>query len=183
MPEIADPDVRNPYLRANSLAELLAWNDSDFICCAYVTIVGRQPDEVGKRFYLDRLRRGHCKLDLLWQLRRSREGQIHDPGIRGLDRALKRAAWERKPLIGALVRAVTGAQADSRLVRSNRALLNELLTIKKAIGQESPQITNISGETSDPFAQAGVRAGSITDADLSPGAQKSLEIISRIIAP
>ncbi|HET9395823.1 MAG TPA: FkbM family methyltransferase, partial [Nitrospiraceae bacterium] len=44
-------EARNPYLRANSLPELLAWNDLDFIRCAYVTILGRQPDPTGEAHY------------------------------------------------------------------------------------------------------------------------------------
>ena len=88
-------EARNPYLRANSLAELLAWDDLNFIRCAYVTILGRQPDPVGEAHYAIRLRAGRSKQEILWQLRKSGEGRQHDPGIAGLDRALKRARWLR----------------------------------------------------------------------------------------
>lgn len=88
-------EARNPYLRANSLAELLAWDDLDFIRCAYVTILGRQPDPVGEAHYAIRLRAGRSKQEILWQLRKSSEGRQHDPGIAGLDRTLKRARWRR----------------------------------------------------------------------------------------
>ncbi len=88
-------EARNPYLRANSLPELLAWEDLDFIRCAYVTILGRQPDPIGEVHYAVRMRAGRSKQDILWQLRKSSEGRRHDPGIAGLDRALKRARWQR----------------------------------------------------------------------------------------
>lgn len=90
---------RNPYLRANSLSELCSWEGVDFVRCAYVTILGRQPDPDGEAHYLDRLRRGHSKLEVLRDLRRSPEGPSHDPGISGLDRALKRVRWRRYPLL------------------------------------------------------------------------------------
>lgn len=88
-------EARNPYLRANSLPELLAWDDLDFIRCAYVTILGRQPDPTGEAHYAVRLRAGRSKHEILWQLRKSGEGRQHDPGIAGLDRALKKARWQR----------------------------------------------------------------------------------------
>lgn len=88
-------EARNPYLRANSLPELLAWDDLDFIRCAYVTILGRQPDPTGEAHYAVRLRAGRSKQEILWQLRKSSEGRQHDPGIAGLDRALKKARWQR----------------------------------------------------------------------------------------
>ncbi len=88
-------EARNPYLRANSLPELLAWDDVNFVRCAYVTILGRQPDAVGEAYYTARVRGGRSKKEILWQLRKSSEGRQHDPGIAGLDRALKAARWQR----------------------------------------------------------------------------------------
>lgn len=90
---------RNPYLRANSLSELLSWEGVDFVRCAYVTVLGRQPDDAGEAHYTDRLRHGRSKMEVLRDLRRSPEGSKHDPGIAGLDRALKRAHWGRYPVL------------------------------------------------------------------------------------
>lgn len=110
-------DSSNPYLRASSLQGLLDWHDIDFVRCAYVTILGRQPDEDGEAYYCERLRRGHPKMELLWQLRHSSEGKLHDPGIAGLDRALRQAHWERMPVIGRVVSAFTGGRSNNRSVR------------------------------------------------------------------
>jgi len=74
-------DRGNPYLRADSLVELLDWHDVDFVRCAYVTILGRQPDPDGESHYTRQLRQGRSKLEILWHLRRSKEGRRHDPGI------------------------------------------------------------------------------------------------------
>jgi FkbM family methyltransferase len=118
---------RNPYLRADSLDELLSWHDVDFVRCAYVTMLGRQPDPRGEIYYTARIRRGHSKLEILRQLRLSAEGRQHDPGIAGLDRALKRAHWARNAIWGPVYRLVSGTHDDdNRSARQHRALLNEI---------------------------------------------------------
>jgi FkbM family methyltransferase len=134
----ASPSItsRNPYLRANSLEELLSWEDVDFVRCAYVTILGRQPDTSGETHYTTRIRSGHSKLEVLWQLRRSAEGPGHDPGIIGLDRALKRAAFGRAPIIGWLFRLMTGSEGDSRVERRLRAIENKRAVVARAASEE-----------------------------------------------
>lgn len=94
---------RNPFLRASSLPELLSWNDVDFVRCAYVTVLGRRPDHSGEAYYTDRLRSGVSKLQILWQLRRSREAKNHDPGIAGFDRTLRQYRRAGVPVIGRLI--------------------------------------------------------------------------------
>ncbi|HET7708732.1 MAG TPA: DUF4214 domain-containing protein [Sphingomicrobium sp.] len=116
---------RNPYHRAASLPELLSWHDEDFVRCAYVSILGRQPDLEGESYFVERVRQGHSRLAILWHLRCSAEGRRHNPGIRGLDRALRLAAWQRKPVIGLLFRLVSSnPDTDSALARYRRARLN-----------------------------------------------------------
>ena len=123
--QLPDPDGRDPYLRANSLEELLAWDDLDFVICAYVTVLGRRPDRPGRTHQLDLIRSGCSKLDVLLRLRNSPEAASHDPGIAGLDQALKRAARERRRLRGLFSRLLRpDADSDARLDRSIRALLN-----------------------------------------------------------
>jgi len=131
---------RNPYLRANSLAELLSWNDVNFVRCAYVTLLGRQPDRGGELHYTRRVRSGHSKLDILWEIRRSAEARRHDPGISGFDRALRKAAWSRKPIIGPFVRLLAGGEYDDRFARMNRATLNELGLVKDLLGYSDPAV-------------------------------------------
>ena len=59
---------------AVSLNELLQYHDKQFITCAYQTILGRMPDPEGFRYYLDRLRSGLSKYEILAQMRFSKEG-------------------------------------------------------------------------------------------------------------
>jgi len=117
--------MRNPYLRADSLFELMSWQDVDFVRCAYVTVLGRQPDPEGEAYYTHRIRQGYSKLQVLWQLRRSPEAARHDPGIAGLDRALRKARWERSR-VGWLIRPFTRGESDSSVWRRHRMLINEV---------------------------------------------------------
>jgi FkbM family methyltransferase len=94
---------RNPLVRAESLQELLSWNDVDFVRCAYVTVLGRRPDGDGEAYYLARIRDGDSKLLVLRQLRKSPEARYHDPGIAGFDRELRRFWNARWPVIGSLL--------------------------------------------------------------------------------
>lgn len=125
MSELPEFERRNPFHRANSLAELLCFNDLDFVRCAYVTVLGRQPDLPGQEHYVEQIRAGFSKYDVLGRLRMSPEAKHHDPGIAGFDRALKRAAWERRPLLGALSRLLRAdADGQSRTDKMLRALGN-----------------------------------------------------------
>jgi len=112
---------RNPYLRADSLDELLSWQDIDFVRCGYVTILGRQPDAEGEKYYTNRIRGGHSKLKIMRQLRKSKEGRAHDPGIAGLDRALNRAYRAQRPIWGPVYRFFAGVPTDDS--REQLALL------------------------------------------------------------
>jgi hypothetical protein len=175
----------NPYLRANSLPELLAWDDVDFVRCAYVTVLGRQPDPEGETYYTGRIRRGHSKMEILWQLRRSAEGPNHDPGIAGFDRALGRAKSERSRLSGLLVRAFTGGEGDSAAWRHRRALMNEIKCMRTelAVGlveRVAGVSTEASGESISEAGNAGDAAADFTDfGHLNRGTQR---IIHRLLA-
>lgn len=126
----AAPAERNPYHRADSLPELLSWDDVDFVRCAYVTVMGRQPEPEGEEVFTRFIRRGGSKQDLLWRLRNSPEGRRHDPGIAGFDRALKRAAWGRTPVVGPIVRLFTRTEGDTVADRRHRRLLNQIAVLR-----------------------------------------------------
>lgn len=138
-------ESNNPFHRANSLVELLSFDDIDFVRCAYVTILGRHPDLPGQKHFVQEIRAGNSKLELLSRLRQSPEATQHDPGIVGLDRALKRAAWQRRPLLGAISRLLrSDADGSSRSDRSMRMLINAtfveqryLQTIAELVGPAS----------------------------------------------
>ena len=161
---VARAEQRNPYLRADSLAELLAWHDLDFVRCAYVTVLGRQPDPIGEAYYVDRIRRGHSKLEILQQLRRSPEGPKHDPGIAGFDRALKKSVLQRQPLLGWFFRMLWPAPASIAPGEWQfRAMMNALEANAAAVGSiaahlqilaQAPDSTNRSKEGSQAQAHS-----------------------------
>jgi FkbM family methyltransferase len=117
---------RNPYLRSDSLAELLSWHDIDFVRCAYVTVLGRQPDPDGEAYYVDRIRRGVSKLHVLRQLRTAPEAASHDPGIAGFDVALKQYWLSQLPIIGWFFSGTSGAQIEGGVQNRLRSIENSL---------------------------------------------------------
>jgi FkbM family methyltransferase len=112
----------NPYLRADSLAELCAWHDLNFVRCAFVTILGRQPDMNGEKHYVDRLRAGVSKLSIIRDLRQSKEAKRHDPGIAGLDRALRLHTRRNLPVIGKVIGLFSSGEGDGKLERKLRQM-------------------------------------------------------------
>jgi hypothetical protein len=130
-------ESRNPYLRADSLPQLLLWDDVNFVRCAYVTVLGRQPDPMGEAHFTNRIRMGDSKYAVLWQLRKSDEARYHDPGIAGFDRALRREALRRNRLFGWLIRAALPGEGASRQDRRFRQLRNMLAIIGSQQSQQS----------------------------------------------
>ncbi|WP_068076509.1 DUF4214 domain-containing protein [Novosphingobium lentum] len=123
-------ELQMPVERAKSLAELCAYEHSDFVRCAYLTVLGRKPDPEGMEFYLERLRRGVSKLTILRQLRFSAEAAQHDPGIAGFDRALKKHKQGNLPVVGPAIRMLTKAEPDGRRARADRALLRQMARVE-----------------------------------------------------
>ncbi|PZO61852.1 MAG: hypothetical protein DI635_13955 [Pseudoxanthomonas suwonensis] len=70
---------------AYSVDELLAYSGSDFIDVAYQAVLRRQPDEAGRRDYLQAIETGALtKTEVLGELRKSPEGYRAGVPIRGL---------------------------------------------------------------------------------------------------
>ena len=136
---------RNPYLRADFLAELLSWHDIDFVRCAYVTVLGRQPDPDGEAYYVNRIRRGVSKLHVLRQLRTAPEAASHDPGIAGFDRALKEYRLAQLPIIGWLFRGTVGAQIEGGVHNRLRSIENSLGVTLEACRQLADEHAELKG--------------------------------------
>lgn len=161
----AKGEDKDPYFRANTLDQLLDWYDVDFVRCAYVTLLGRQPDPEGEEHYVRTLRAGRSRLAILWELRRSQEGREHDPGIAGLDRALRRAARQRKGGVGWLFRLFSKSrEGDSAGDWQFRALLNatvinriELKQLANRMPLSSVSATPVPEDDSGCFNTVGYR--------------------------
>jgi FkbM family methyltransferase len=161
----------NPYHRAESLAALCAWHDLDFVRCAYVTILGRQPDEAGEAHYVNKVRDGVHKLSIIRNLRRSEEGQRHDPGIAGLDKALRRHRNATRPVAGAVVRLLTGREGNSVVEMRLRMLANDVGSMR---GEMRRGFAELAGRV-DWNAERAVTMGSDADADQGPTSHEIVE--------
>jgi FkbM family methyltransferase len=121
-----DLDMSGGEGPVTSVPRLMAPHDAEFIRTAYEAVLGRAPDPEGGSYYLNRLRSGVHKLEILRQLRRSSEGREFVPGVAGLDRAIRRHRRANLPLLGWIVRSITGAEGSSATQRQLRAIANEV---------------------------------------------------------
>lgn len=92
--------LSSPTVAARSLDELLAYHDSDFVHCAYITLLGRVPDIEGIRYYLGRLRSGYEKMSIIQQLVSSQEGMKYKANVAHLNSTLRYYRISKWPLIG-----------------------------------------------------------------------------------
>lgn len=78
-----------------NLDDLLNCYDETFVRAAYLSVLGRLPDSSGFKYYLNRIRRGVSKIEVLRQLRYSNEGICYASQLPGLEDALRRNWWHR----------------------------------------------------------------------------------------
>ena len=84
-----------------TLEDLLAHHDERFIYNAYCVLLGRAPDPEGLEYYLNRIRAGVSKVEILAQLHQSKEGKSRLINIAGLDKAIKCQKILKVSLLGA----------------------------------------------------------------------------------
>lgn len=118
-----------PIDAAATLDELLAYHDQSFIVCAYKTLLGREPDREGLGYYLGRFRTGIPKIQLLAQLRLSKEGSAYAVVLPGLEEAIKRQLRGQYPLIGWLFRLFDGTEGNYPTERKLRGIENQLFLL------------------------------------------------------
>ena len=80
--------MRNDNSAVKNIDELLSCIDEQFVCKAFVALLGREPDREGMRYYLDRLRNGYSKEIIIAQLSASDEAREHNCHITGLKELL-----------------------------------------------------------------------------------------------
>ena len=153
---------------ASSLQELCAHEGSDFIRSAYLTVLGRLPDEGGFGFYFERLNAGFSKLSILRQLRTSDEARRHDPGIAGFDRALKKHRRSNVPVIGPIYRQFTKGESDSPVARERRAMLRRLLRVEALL-------LTMHADLEERLDQTSFQRGTRRAFGLVPGAQQAAQ--------
>ena len=90
MISLASDYSRDPV--PSTLEALMDLPEEHFVWGAYRALLGRDPDPEGLGHYLEKLRSGCLKVDILTELRDSPEGSIVSNRARGLSRALARTA-------------------------------------------------------------------------------------------
>lgn len=120
--------------------ELLVFQDQQFICHAFQTVLGRAPDAEGMNYYLGRIRAGYTKMSILMQLCLSNEGRAYAPNLRGLDSAIQRYQREKYPLIGWLFRKFYGAESNHPIERKLRAIEQQIFLIRDENSRHFKQI-------------------------------------------
>ena len=111
---------------AATLDELLAQHDQSFIQCAYLTLLGREPDPEGLNYYLSRLRTGYSKIQILAQLSLSNEAKTYAAQLSGLDVAIARYQKSKYPLLGWLYRWINSLEGNHPNERKLRSIENQL---------------------------------------------------------
>jgi hypothetical protein len=137
-----------------SVAELLALGDEAFVRCAYLAILGREPDAGGLAAYLEQVRAGEDKARLLSVMAQSDDGRQARPTLAGLAELVREhpagpPPWPRRLLNGLMRRllqqpmepAQRGLRAlDNRLWRIEQ-LLAEQARVQRRLGMEMAQLS------------------------------------------
>ena len=84
----------------NNIEDLIELYGEGFIRAAYLTVLGREPDSKGFMDYLKKLNKGEHKLEILYQLRNSKEGKEFNTKLYGLDETIRRYKISKLPLMG-----------------------------------------------------------------------------------
>lgn len=86
-----------------TIDEIIALHDDDFINTAYRLLLKRNPDPEGFQYYLNRIRKGIKKIDILDQLRTSSEGKKYSKSLVGLDNVIRQYKRSQWPIVGGLL--------------------------------------------------------------------------------
>lgn len=112
-----------------SIHQLLAYHDAAFIQVAYLSLLGRAPDQAGFEHYLRLLHEGHSKAEILGALRDSEEGKAKGVQVDGLAMRARLARLFKKPVVGKLAAiAVAVAQLPATL-RNQRRFEDHMVSV------------------------------------------------------
>jgi len=115
--------------RNSRLSDFSGLHDAAFIGAAYQVVLKRRPDPNGEECYLEILRNGATKAEILGQLRYSPEGRAIGVTVEGLARAVFLDKLTRLPVVGRLFRALSAFWTLPDSERRIRAIANDLARI------------------------------------------------------
>jgi lipopolysaccharide biosynthesis protein len=118
---------KNSITQINSLDDLLVFHDEAFVHAAYRVILGRDPDTEGFKHYLNLVRQGVNKLEILSQLRASKEGRKYNAKLAGLNKIPKWNLWRGLSYIGSTLKWQFIENAKKlRAIENQLFILNEM---------------------------------------------------------
>ena len=122
-----------------SIDELLALHDESFVRMAYVTLLGRPPDNEGHDFYVQRVRSGVSKLVIVKEMALSDEGKKKKVKLAGLDEAVRN--WRAAPprFLDRVVHRLVGHSLEPAEAASRR-LENALYRLN---GEQQARLTGL----------------------------------------
>lgn len=127
---------------AETLDELLSYNDEKFVRIAYQTLLGRTPDPQGLRYYLTRVRLGISKVEILTQLRNSVEGKSRQIKVGGLDKAIKAHMRRKNLFLWPFLYFARVKEADEAFQQNFRRIENALYRQNLLKMQQLTEINN-----------------------------------------
>jgi SAM-dependent methyltransferase len=107
-------------------ADVLEYEDREFVQAAYLAVLGRLPDEGGMGTYLPLLRNGTGKVEILRTLRRSPEGRVARLAVPGLASRLAIHAVQQWPIVGRLMSLAAAIVTLPRQQRRQRAFMGRV---------------------------------------------------------
>jgi hypothetical protein len=134
---------------AQSLQELLSYHDEAFVLCAYQTLLRRVPDEAGLKYYLDRVRAGHAKENLLAQMFLSQEYRDGFQNNQPPTGQIKPFWWLTYPFFGVIVHRILLWLDHGEVKRRLRVLENQSHLLKCANQTYSDKIENTLSQSFD----------------------------------
>jgi GT2 family glycosyltransferase/glycosyltransferase involved in cell wall biosynthesis len=118
-----------------SLSNLLTYEDQEFVDLAYRAILGRTADSIGLAHYVDMLRHGVAKMDIVRILRVSDEGRAYESRLIGLNSSLMYLSWRRLPLLAHFWRP---RELSRNLLRQMKVARAEIVELRhKYAGSQS----------------------------------------------
>jgi uncharacterized protein DUF4214 len=118
-----------PMNAAKDLAALVSYHGANFVRCAYLTLVNREPDETGMDFYLGRLLEGASKVQILSEMHGSPEAKEKGVNLPGLERAIFLRMLATRPLIGPVLCFLLRIEGDSVLQTRLRRIEQHVIAL------------------------------------------------------
>ena len=109
--------------------DLLCYHDQAFVTIAYCTVLRRSPDTDGYLHYLNMLRNGCAKVDILGRLRYSKEGRATGIKISGLALPFLLQQVYRIPVFGRFVQILSAIWHLPHLERNQRTFENHTILL------------------------------------------------------